>query len=44
VNVIAVAEKNKEAAWVKTLIKAYHSPDIKKFIEAEFKGSLIASW
>lgn len=44
VNVIAVQEKNKDAAWVKTLVKAYHTAEVKKFIETEFKGSVVASW
>lgn len=43
-NIIVVQEKNKDAAWVKKIVKAYHSPEIKKFVETEFKGSVIASW
>ncbi len=42
-NIIVVQEKNKDAAWVKKIVKAYHSPEIKKFVETEFKGSVIAS-
>ena len=26
------------------IIKAYHSPELKKFVETEFKGSVVASW
>ncbi|MCX7176406.1 MAG: MetQ/NlpA family ABC transporter substrate-binding protein [Proteobacteria bacterium] len=44
VNVIAVREKDKDAAWVKTLVKAYHSAEVKKFVDTEFKGSVISSW
>jgi len=44
VNVIVVREKDRDAAWVKTLLKAYHSAEVRKFIETEFKGSVIASW
>jgi len=44
VNVIAVREKDKAAPWVAKLLKAYHSPEVKKFIDTEFKGSVIASW
>lgn len=44
VNVIAVQEKNKDAAWLKTLVKAYHTAEVRKFIETEFKGSVVASW
>ncbi|UCV09951.1 MetQ/NlpA family ABC transporter substrate-binding protein [Dechloromonas denitrificans] len=44
VNVIAVREQDRDAAWLKTLIKHYHSPAIKKFVADEFKGSIVASW
>lgn len=44
VNIIAVQEKNKDAPWVKTLLKVYHSPEIKKYVETQFKGSVISSW
>lgn len=44
VNVIAVQERNKEAAWLKKIVKAYHTAEVKKFIETEFKGSVVASW
>ena len=38
--VIAVREADKDQAWVAKFIKAYHSPELRKFIETEFKGSL----
>lgn len=43
-NVIVVQEKNKDAAWVHKLIKVYHSAEIKKFIDTEFKGSVLTTW
>ena len=44
VNVIVVQEKNRDAEWLKKLVKAYHTAEVKKFIETEFKGSVVASW
>jgi D-methionine transport system substrate-binding protein len=44
VNVIAVRTVDKNQPWVAKLVKAYHSPEIKKFIAEKYKGSVIASW
>jgi len=41
---IAVAEKNKDAPWVKTLIESYKSPEVKAAIEKTFSGNVIAGW
>jgi D-methionine transport system substrate-binding protein len=41
---IGVAEKNKDAPWVKTLVESYQSPEVKQFIETTFKGNVIAGW
>lgn len=41
VNVIAVREANKNAPWVAKLVKAYHSDEVRKFIQTEFKGSVL---
>jgi D-methionine transport system substrate-binding protein len=43
-NVIAVRSQDKDQAWVATLVKAYHSPETKKFVTDTFKNSVIASW
>lgn len=43
-NVIAVQTKNKDNADYQKLIKAYHSPEVKQFIDEHFKGSVIATW
>lgn len=43
-NVIVVRTADKDAAWAKTLVEAYHDESIRKFIEEEYKGALIASW
>jgi D-methionine transport system substrate-binding protein len=44
VNLIAVRAVDKDKPWVKTLVEAYHTPEIKAFIAQRFKGSVLASW
>ncbi|MDB5775994.1 MAG: metal transporter substrate-binding protein [Herbaspirillum sp.] len=44
VNVIAVRGKDKDQPWVAKLLKAYHSPEIKKFVADKYKNSVIVSW
>ncbi|GGF84788.1 hypothetical protein GCM10007301_50950 [Azorhizobium oxalatiphilum] len=44
VNVIAVREQDKDKPWVAILVKSYQSPEVKKFIDDTFKGSVLASW
>lgn len=41
---LAIAEKNKDAPWVKTLVESYKSPEVKAFIEKKFDGNVIAGW
>ncbi|MFL9878567.1 MetQ/NlpA family ABC transporter substrate-binding protein [Herbaspirillum rhizosphaerae] len=44
VNVIAVRVEDKDKPWVAKLIKAYHSPEIKKFVTEKYKNSVVTSW
>ncbi len=44
VNVIAVRAADKDKQWVKDLVAAYHSPEVKAFIATTFKGALLPSW
>lgn len=44
VNLIAVRAADKDKPWVKTLVEAYHSPQIKAFVAERFKGAVLASW
>lgn len=44
VNVIAVRSEDKDAPWVKALVDAYHSDEIRSFIETTFNGAVLASW
>ncbi len=44
VNVIAVRVADKDKPWVKELVDAYHSPEVKAFVEQKFGGSVLAGW
>ena len=40
-NVIAVAEKNKDAAWAKTLVEVLTSKEIQDFINKKYEGGVV---
>ncbi len=44
VNIIVVRKGDEGQPWVKDLVEAYHSPEVKKFIEDKYQGSVITSW
>ncbi len=44
VNILVVREQDQGQPWVKQLIKAYHSDDVRQFIDKEFKGSVAAGF
>lgn len=44
VNIIAVRTADKDKPWVKTLIEAYRSPEVKAFVETKFGGAVLTSW
>ncbi|MDD8022256.1 MAG: MetQ/NlpA family ABC transporter substrate-binding protein [Paracoccaceae bacterium] len=44
VNVIVVRKGDEDQPWVKTLVQAYHSDAVKKFIENSYQGAVITSW
>ena len=44
VNIIAVRAVDKDKPWVKTLVEAYQSPEVKAFIDQTFKGAVLSSW
>jgi D-methionine transport system substrate-binding protein len=44
VNVIAVRSEDKDQPWVKALVDAYHSDEIRTFVETTFNGAVLASW
>ncbi|MDF3605955.1 MetQ/NlpA family ABC transporter substrate-binding protein [Paracoccus sp. DMF-8] len=43
-NVIVVRKADENAPWVAQLVEAYHSPEVKSFIEEEYKGAVIPAW
>lgn len=43
-NIIATRAEDKDKPWVKKLVKAYQSEEVRKFIETEFKGSLVPAF
>jgi D-methionine transport system substrate-binding protein len=44
VNLIAVRSADKDKPWVKDLLEAYHSPEVKAFVLEKFKGAVLPSW
>ena len=44
VGLIAVRTKDKEDPVFQKLIKAYHSAEVKAFVDQHFKGSLVTAW
>ncbi|MBM6596600.1 MetQ/NlpA family ABC transporter substrate-binding protein [Microvirga pudoricolor] len=44
VNIIAVRAEDKDKPWVKTFVEAYHTPEVKKFVDEKFKGAVLTSW
>lgn len=44
VNLIAVRSADKDKPWVKALLEAYHTPEVKTYVDQKFKGSVLASW
>lgn len=44
VNLLAVREQDKDKPWVAKLVKAYHSEETRKFIQTEFKGSVLVGF
>lgn len=43
-NVIVVRRGDENQPWVKTLVEAYHSPEIKSFIDTKYEGAVIPAW
>ncbi|WP_417271926.1 MetQ/NlpA family ABC transporter substrate-binding protein [Celeribacter halophilus] len=44
VNVIVVRKGDEDQPWVKTLVEAYHSDEVKAFIDESYHGAVITSW
>jgi len=43
-NLIAVRTKDKDDPVFKKLVKAYHSDEVKAFVDQHFKGSVVVAW
>ena len=43
-NLIAVRTQDKDKPWVKKLVAAYQSEDVRQFIKTQFKGSVVPSF
>ncbi|QCP48115.1 MetQ/NlpA family ABC transporter substrate-binding protein [Trinickia violacea] len=43
-NLIAVRAQDKDKPWVKKLVAAYQSDDVRQFIKTQFKGSVVPSF
>lgn len=44
VNIIVVRKGDEDAPWVKPLVDAYHSDEVKAFIEEKYHGTVLTSW
>ncbi|WBU62013.1 MetQ/NlpA family ABC transporter substrate-binding protein [Paracoccus albus] len=44
VNIIAVRKGDEDQPWVETLVNAYHSDEVKAFIEENYGSSILTSW
>jgi D-methionine transport system substrate-binding protein len=43
-NIIAIRAADRGKPWVGKLVAAYHSPEVKHYIESRFGGAVIAAW
>ena len=43
-NLLAVRDQDKDKPWVAKLVTAYHSDEIRKYIQTEFKGAVLAGF
>jgi D-methionine transport system substrate-binding protein len=44
VNIIAIRAADRNKPWAAKLVAAYHSPEVKQYIEQKFGGAVISSW
>jgi D-methionine transport system substrate-binding protein len=43
-NVLAVRTADKDKPWVAKLVKAFHSPEVRQFVQEKFAGSMVPSF
>lgn len=44
VNILVTRAADKDKPWVKEFIAAYQSPEVKEYVEKQFKGAVLTSW
>ncbi|WJF91011.1 MetQ/NlpA family ABC transporter substrate-binding protein [Paraburkholderia bonniea] len=44
VNILVIRAVDRNKPWVAKLIAAYHSPEVKQYIENKYGGAVIAAW
>ena len=44
VNILVVQDGRQDEAWVKTLVEAYQSAEVKAFIDEKYEGAVLTSW
>jgi D-methionine transport system substrate-binding protein len=44
VNIIAIRAADKDKPWVARLVAAYHSPEVKQFVEGKYAGAVVTAW
>lgn len=42
-NILVVREQDKDQPWVAKIVKAFHSDEVKKFVQATFKNSIVTA-
>ncbi len=43
-NLLVVRTADKDKPWVATLVKAFHSPEVRQFVQEKFAGSMVPSF
>lgn len=43
-NIIAVRRADKDKPWAQQLVKAYQSPEVRRFVETKFSGALVPAF
>ncbi|CAB3787165.1 D-methionine-binding lipoprotein MetQ [Paraburkholderia caffeinitolerans] len=44
VNIVAIRAADRNKPWAAKLVAAYHSPEVKQYVEQKFGGAVIAAW
>ncbi|MBM3606376.1 MAG: MetQ/NlpA family ABC transporter substrate-binding protein [Alphaproteobacteria bacterium] len=44
VNILVVQDGRQDEPWVRTLVEAYHSAEVKAFIDEKYEGAVLTSW